>query len=214
MFPTFSAVFNLIRKNLFPILFGIIVYFLCLFVLFIISFGDLWRIPDDFSTMVLSSLGIGPPSGIFTLLNFPFIFPFGQLPIPIFLGGIYYSLMAVAVWKVIRQRERFRQFLLPRKLWHRLLFQKSVWLGGLLQIIVSLIAPVANLPFFIIGMLAAWGIKSIYGDAPGSGLDGYWIIPLFFLTAFVQGAYYGYLYAIAASSESACSVQREKRIDS
>jgi hypothetical protein len=190
------TIFNFIWKNIFPILLGITLYTVCLLILWGISFGDYSRIPDNFSLFVTSSLGFDPPQGIFDLLNFPFAFPPWDLPIPIFCGGIYYALLTIAVWKMVAQKKLSLHIFFPKRLWSKLLFQKSVWLGGLFQVMISLVVPIANLPFFIIGMLIVWCIAPLYGNALGSCFDKYWIIPLYFITAFVQGAYYGYLYII------------------
>lgn len=203
MFPTFVMIFRFMRKNIRFILLAVVLYvlyMLFIFVLWLVDFGSFSKALDDFSIFVTSALNIGPPHDIFTILNFPFIFPPWDIPAPIFYGGIYYIFLSVAMTEFVSQK-KLRVVFRKKSSWRTYLLQGSVLKSGLLHIFISLIAPVSNFLFFIIAIpFISWIVVPCCGIEP-SGIDKYWILSLYFLTAFAQGACWGYLYGIQKRME-------------
>lgn len=195
MFPTFETIFRFMRKNIRPILLSVVFYTLFIFALWLVDFGSFSKALDDFSIFVTSALNIGPPNGIFTILNFPFVFPPWDLPIPIFCGGIYYIFLSVAMTKFVSQK-KLRAVFRKKSSWLTYLFQGSVLKSSLLHIFISLIIPVSNFLFFIIAIpFISWIVIPSCGVVPSDSAK-YWILFLYFLTAFAQGACWGYFYDV------------------
>lgn len=195
MFPTFETIFRFMRKNIFFILLAAVLYLLFIFFLWMVAFGSFSKALDDFSIFVTSALNIGPPHDIFTILNFPFVFPPWDLPLPIFYGGIYYIFLFIAIIEIISQK-KLRAVFRKKSSCRTYLLQGSVLKSGLLHIFISLIAPVSNFLFFIIAIpFISWIVVPCCGIEP-SAIDKYWILSLYFLTAFTQGVCWGYFYNV------------------
>jgi len=192
MRSAFCATGRFIKSNFFTLLTALMFYWFVLIVLWALTFGGFEPL-DNVGFIISCTLKGGPPQTIFTVLNYPW----SDIPFPLVLGGIYYMFIAVMIKRIVKNNfyleEYERKKCFPGKISNAYSIQKYCFLGGLIQLLISLFVPISNLFFFINSFVIVQLRCKIWEPYPCND-DIYWVVPLYVFTAYSQGMLYGWIY--------------------